>query len=118
MKLLFILVLSGITYAQPAFEVASLKPADPESGGGVRGGCHGIDSVYPGANERASAPPLGRCVITDARLSHMLGIAFRLGSMLYLKGGPEWVAAGDFRYTVDAKAEDPTKTTEEQLLQM
>ena len=38
--------------------------------------------------------------------------------MSYIKGGPEWVAMGDSRYTVDAKAEDPTKATEEQLLQM
>jgi uncharacterized protein (TIGR03435 family) len=117
MKLLSILVLSGVAYAQPAFEVASLKPANPGNNG-VRGGCHGIDSVYTGANERASAPPLGRCVITDGRLSHMLGIAFRIGSMLYIKGGPEWLMSGDSRYTVDAKAEDPTKATEEQLLQM
>jgi uncharacterized protein (TIGR03435 family) len=117
MKLLSVVFLLCAAHAQPAFEVASLKPANPGNNG-FRGGCHGIDSVYAGANERASAPPLGRCVITDARLSHMLGIAFRLGSMLYLKGGPEWVAMGDLRYTVDAKAEDPTKTTEEQLLQM
>jgi uncharacterized protein (TIGR03435 family) len=48
----------------------------------------------------------------------MIATAYRLGTMLYLKGGPDWVAMGDLRYTVDAKAEDPTKTTEEQLLQM
>ena len=117
MKLLAILVLSGVAYAQPAFEVASLKPANPDNGG-VRGGCHGIDSVYAGANERATAPPLGRCVITDGRLSHMLSIAFRIGSMMYIKGGPEELMSGVQRYTVDAKAEDPTKATEEQLLQM
>jgi uncharacterized protein (TIGR03435 family) len=38
--------------------------------------------------------------------------------MLYIKGGPDWVATGVDRYTIDAKAEDPTKTTEQQLLQM
>ena len=117
MKLLFILVLSGIAHAQPAFEVASLKPANPEDNG-VRGGCHGIDSVYAGANERASAPPLGRCVITAGRLSHMIGIAFRMPSMGYIMGGPDELMRGVPRYTVDAKAEDPTKATEEQLLQM
>jgi uncharacterized protein (TIGR03435 family) len=117
MKLLPIFVFAGIAYAQPAFEVASLKPANPEDNG-VRGGCHGIDSVYAGANERASAPPLGRCVITAGRLSHMLGIAFHLGSMDYIRGGPDELMHGPLRYSVDAKAEDPTKTTEEQLLQM
>ena len=116
MKLLSIVFLLGVARAQPAFEVASLNPADPDLGS--RGGCHGIDSIYTGANERVSAPPLGRCVITGSRLSHMIGMAFRVGSMSYIKGGPEWVATGDFRYTVDAKAEDPTKTNEEQLLQM
>ena len=118
MKLLSILVLAGIAYAQPAFEVASLKPANPESRGGVRGGCHGIDSVYAGANERATAPPLGRCVITDGRLSHMISIAFRIPSMMYISGGPEELMSGIPRYTVDAKVEDPTKATEEQLLKM
>jgi uncharacterized protein (TIGR03435 family) len=118
MKPLSIIVLAGIAYAQPAFEVASLKPADPESSGGVRGGCHGIDSVYAGANERATAPPLGRCVITDGRLSHMIATAFRIPSMLYISGGPPELMSGVQRYTVDAKAEDPTKATEEQLLQM
>jgi uncharacterized protein (TIGR03435 family) len=117
MKLLSIFLLLRIAQAQPAFEVASLKPANPGNNG-VRGGCHGIDSKYAGANERTTAPPLGRCVITDGRLSHMIGIAFRVGGMGYIKGGPDWLATGDNRYTVDAKAEDPTKATEEQLLQM
>jgi uncharacterized protein (TIGR03435 family) len=117
MKLLSIVVLAGIAYAQPAFEVASLKPSNLENNG-VRGGCHGIDSIYSGANERASAAPLGRCVITGGRLSHMIGIAFRISSMEYIKGGPEELMSGPLRYSVDAKAEDPTKATEEQLLQM
>src|SRR5579863_3880977 len=111
MKLLSILVLAGIAYAQPAFEVASLKPANPESRGGVNGGCHGIDSVYTGANERATAPPLGRCVITNGRLSHMIGTAFSIPSMAYIKGGPDELMRGDQRYSVDAKAEDTTKAT-------
>jgi uncharacterized protein (TIGR03435 family) len=117
MKLLSILVLSGLAYAQPTFEVASLKPAR-SGNNGVRGGCHGIDSKYAGVNERASAPPLGRCVITDGRLSHMIGIAFRVGGMGYIKGGPYWLMSGDSRFNVDAKVEDPTKATEAQLLEM
>src|SRR5690242_13519283 len=58
--------------AQPgpaAFEIASVKPSPPGPNG-VHGGCHGVDSVYtPG--QAAAAPPLGRCVIGDARLSHL-----------------------------------------------
>jgi uncharacterized protein (TIGR03435 family) len=108
MKLFPIFALAVLAQAQAAFEVASLKPANPGLNG-FRGGCHGIDSKYRGANERATAPPLGRCVITDARLSHMIGIAFQVGSMNYIKGGPDWLSTGTDRFTVDAKVEDPTK---------
>lgn len=114
MKLLAAVLIVGLAYAQPAFEVASVKLSKAE-GTGVRGGCHGIDSKYA-PNEVASAPPLGRCVIRDGRLSHMVQIAYRLRSMSMIKGGPEWVW-GVERFNVDAKAEDP-KATEEQLLQM
>lgn len=101
--------------AQPVFEVASIKRGRPDFG--FSGGCHGIDSKYA-PNQAASAPPLGRCVISDARLSHMLGIAFQLHSMGLIKGGPDWVMRGDDRFNVEAKAEDPTKVTEAQLLAM
>ncbi len=115
MKLVTIVVLLGIAHAQPAFEVASVKRAkDP---GGVRGGCHGIDTKYA-PNQMGTAPPLGRCVIADGRLSHMLGIAFQLRSMQLIKGGPDWLMTGDDRFNVEAKVDDPTKATEEQLLQM
>jgi uncharacterized protein (TIGR03435 family) len=115
MKLLPVIVLTAIANAQPAFEVASVKSAkDP---GGVRGGCHGIDSRYT-PNEAASAPPLGRCVIRDGRLGHIVRLAFNVRSMQVIKGGPDWVMTGDDRFNIEAKAEDPTKATEEQLLQM
>jgi uncharacterized protein (TIGR03435 family) len=111
MKLLTLLLLLGLVRAQPAFEVASVKPAKTLAG--VRGGCHGIDSTYT-APQIASAPPLGRCVITDGRLGHLIQIAYHL----QIKGGPDWVQLGDDRFNVDAKVEDPTKVTEDQLLQM
>jgi len=98
-----------------AFEVASIKVAT--SGvNGVRGGCHGIDSVYS-PRQQAEAAPLGRCVITDARLSHLIGIAWGV-SMMDLKTGPDWIQRGDLRFNVQAKAEDPARTTEKQLLAM
>jgi uncharacterized protein (TIGR03435 family) len=101
-----------------AFEVASVKPSGSGKNG-FTGGCHGIDSVY-GPSQAASAPPLGRCVIHDARLSHLISIAFNLPSMAMLKDekGPDWVGMGAERFDVEAKAEDPGKTTEAQLLQM
>jgi uncharacterized protein (TIGR03435 family) len=115
MNLLSIFVLIEFAQAQPAFEVASVKPAKTPNG--VSGGCHGIDSRYA-PNEAASAPPLGRCVIKSGRLSHMLGIAFSLRSMGLIKGGPDWIVTGEDRFNVEAKAEDPNKATEEELLQM
>jgi uncharacterized protein (TIGR03435 family) len=111
-----ILICASMPGVQSAaeFEVATVKLN--KGGGGVNGRCHGIDSRYtPG--EAGSAPPLGRCVITAGRLSHMIGIAWGL-PMASLKGGPDWVATGFDRYNVEAKANDPAKTTEAELLQM
>lgn len=99
----------------PTFEVASVKPGRPDAG--FSGGCHGIDSSYT-ATQKEMAPPLGRCVINDARLSHLLGIAFGFHSLAFLKGGPEWARTGDTRFNIEAEAEDPTKATEGQLILM
>jgi uncharacterized protein (TIGR03435 family) len=99
------------------FEVASIRVAT--SGfNGVRGGCRGIDSVY-GAEEQARGgiPPLGRCVITDARLSHLIGIAYGV-SMQALDTGEDWIQRGDLRFDVQAKAENPASATRQQLLTM
>jgi len=96
-----------------SFEVASIRPAAPGPNG-VRSGCHGVDSRY-GPNE--SAPPLGRCVITDGRLSHLISIAWQLNAMSMIRNAPDWVIGGDERFNVQAKAEDP-KATETQLLGM
>jgi len=99
------------------FEVASVKVAT--SGfNGVRGGCRGIDSVFSGQEEaRGGMPPLGRCVITDARLSHLIGIAYGV-SMQVLDTGPDWIQRGDLRFDVNAKAENPATATRQQLLTM
>jgi uncharacterized protein (TIGR03435 family) len=98
------------------FEVASVKRSDP-SANGVNGGCHGIDSVYtPGQIKEAA--PLGRCVITDARLAHMVNIAWGINNMQMIESGPDWIQRGLERFDVVAKAEDPSKATEEQLLIM
>ncbi|HLH18436.1 MAG TPA: TIGR03435 family protein [Bryobacteraceae bacterium] len=106
---------AGQTSAPLTFEVASVKVAT--SGlNGSRGGCHGIDSATRTAPDEAPAP-LGRCVITGSRLSHLIGIAFGV-SMQDLSTGPDWIQRGDLRFDVNAKAEDPAKTTEKQLLTM
>jgi uncharacterized protein (TIGR03435 family) len=104
--------------AAPAaeFEVASVKPASVDSRNEVAGGCHGIDSKY--GPSQTAPPPLGRCVITDARLSHLINIAWELRSVRLIKSGPDWIGLGDDRYNIEAKAEEPAKTTEHQLLTM
>jgi len=109
--------LGAQTPAPPlAFEVATVKPA--QSGvNGYRGGCHGIDSTFAPGSEIAP-PPLGRCVVTDARLGHLVNLAFGLRNMGLIKGGPDWVTGGDERFNVEGKAEDPRKATEQQLLTM
>ncbi len=113
MRLVIVAMLISSLQAQ-TFEVASVKRGRPDAG--YSGGCHGVDSTYE-VSRAASAPPLGRCVINDARLSHLLGIAFGFRSLEFLKGGPDWAKSGDTRFNIEAKAEDPN-ATERQLLQM
>jgi uncharacterized protein (TIGR03435 family) len=117
MKALWLAVIaSGLSAAQPLrFEVASVKMGD--GNGGVQGGCHGVDSRYS-PKEGASAPPLGRCMISNGRLGHMINIAWDLRQMQLIEGAPDWVVGGSDRYTIEAKASDPAKTTEAQLLEM
>ncbi len=114
------LLIAANCLAQPVsstlkFEVASVKEA-VNGTNGVRGGCHGINSVYSPMQE-AQAPSLGTCCITDGRLSHLIGIAFGV-KMADLKTGPDWIQRGDLRFNVQAKAEDAAHTTEQQLLTM
>ena len=99
------------------FEVASIKVAT--SGiNGVRGGCRGVDSMFSAEEEkRGGVPSLGRCVITDARLSHLIGIAYGV-DMQVLDTGADWIQRGDLRFDVQAKAENPASTTRQQLLIM
>src|SRR5689334_2686086 len=115
MKSIGCLLLFGLVaqaQAPLAFEVASVKVAT--SGlNGFRGGCRGVDTKYRGRPDEAG-PPLGRCVITDARLSHLIGMAIDV-SMQDLNTGPDWIQRGDLRFDVQAKAEDPAKTTQQQL---
>jgi len=119
LQLAMLILLAAPAAAQTAapltFEVASVKVAT--SGyNGYRGGCHGIDSATrPGPDE--APPPLGRCVITDARLSHLIGIALGV-SVQDLSTGPDWIQRGDLRFDVNARAEDPATTTQKQLLTM
>ncbi len=118
-KIAMVLMVSRLAIAQSRlplkFEVASVKETKVAVEG-YRGGCHGINSVYT-PSQQAAAPSLGTCVIAGARLSHLISTAYGV-PLLNLKTGPDWIQRGDLRFDVQAKAEDPSKTTEQQLLTM
>jgi hypothetical protein len=75
------LVLNGAATAQnarPEFEVASVKLDKAYCDNvGVSGGCHGVDSRYTSV-DAATPPPLSRCVLTSARIGHLVSIAWGL----------------------------------------
>src|SRR6516164_4983220 len=97
-----------------AFEVASIKPNTTSNG--ARGGCRGTDSkVAPNDPMLRASVPMGRCVITAARLSHLLNMAWGI-PLQRISGLPDW--DGPNRFDIEAKAEDPASTTEQQLTAM
>jgi uncharacterized protein (TIGR03435 family) len=114
---LFVLLSAPLTDAQspavgsapPAFEVASIKPNKP-SNSGVTGDCHGSNSTFP-PGDPGAAIPRGRCVITAARLSHLIAIAYKL-PIPRISGGPNWVWGAE-RFDIAAKAENANATHEE-----
>ncbi len=101
--------------AQQTFEAASVHTAEPGNLKGVRGGCRGVDSKSNSAD--GVILPIGRCVITDGRLSHLIFIAWQLKTISMIENAPDWVMGGDERFTIQAKAEKPN-VTEAELLGM
>src|SRR5262245_19994857 len=99
----------------PEFEAATIKPTRLVNAG-VKSACHGIDSKFA-PRDLAATVPLGRCVISSGRLSHMIGVAYNV-TMDVLQGGPDWMKSGDDRFDLEAKAEDPSAATEADLLVM
>lgn len=108
------LLTSALPVARSAgveFEVASIKPT--RSPFGVMGGCHGRNAHF-GPTDMEAEVPVGRCVITAGRLSHIMAIAFRI-DVNKIGGRPDW--EGPSRFDIEAKAENPARTQEE-LLEM
>jgi len=95
------------------FEVASVKMNATSNG--WRGGCHGIDSK-PVPDGPEATIPLGRCVISGALLTHLIGIAYGI-QVQNIKGGPDWVRDSP-RFDVEAKAENTSATAEQLLLML
>ncbi len=101
----------------PRFEVATVKVRKPD-GHFMGGSCHGIDSNYPPA--AAAVPALGRCTLVMVNLSYLIGVAYApavpSASPQKITGGPAWLES-QF-WDIEAKADDPSSTTREQLTQM
>jgi len=97
------------------FEVASIKPTKLVNVG-VKSACHGIDSKFA-LRDLAAAVPHGRCIISSGRLSHMIGVAYRIPQDV-IDGGPDWVKTGGNRFDFEGKADDPSSATESDLLIM
>jgi uncharacterized protein (TIGR03435 family) len=114
LSLLWIPASAAPLQQKPSFEVASIKQNTMSNG--ARGGCRGSDSRIA-ANDPMlrSSVPLGRCVITAARLSHLLNMAYGI-PLQRIFGLPDW--DGPNRFDIEGKAEDATSTTEQQLIAM
>jgi uncharacterized protein (TIGR03435 family) len=104
------------------FEVASIKLNNgPLAGGILTAGCRGIDSRQDGAlglfvsQGTRALVPLGRCVIIAQRLDGLMSLGFGM-PVQRISGFPAW--ARDSRFNIEAKAEDPARTTEQQLRSM
>jgi uncharacterized protein (TIGR03435 family) len=104
-----------------AFEVASVKPIHvPIS---TVGGCRGIDAqAAPQADPRRPLTPLGECVLFDVDLVDVISVAYS-GELStsgppnqWIKGVPDWARSS--RFQIQAKAENPSTTTSQQLRQM
>jgi uncharacterized protein (TIGR03435 family) len=121
------------TVAPPAkpkaleFEAAAIRP-DPIENTGDEGAlymdCRGSNGRV--RDDAAFAPPLGRCVGRHASVMTMISVAYGLEELDWvasLKAGngfpPDWTNDPKrYGFQIDAKAENPSATTKEELQQM
>jgi uncharacterized protein (TIGR03435 family) len=104
------------------FEVASVKPENPNTAGDAVG-CRGRDGTYHPAGLVRGVPPLGRCQLPGITLRGLINAAYNLfpnSSGLLIKdrilGGPSWADAD--HYHVEGKADEPETVTQGQLQEM
>jgi uncharacterized protein (TIGR03435 family) len=103
--------------AQPKlkFEAASVRRAKGDDS--VSEACRGTDTKLPPAGVPIRVPPLGRCVITNAQLDHLVAFAYQLHDADAIKG-PAWIHDGKVRFSVVAVAPHPESATVGDLLAM
>jgi uncharacterized protein (TIGR03435 family) len=108
------------------FEAAAIRP-DPIQNtdeGELYMDCRGTNGRV--RNDAAFAPPLGRCVGRHASVMTMISVAYGLEELDWvasLKAGnpfpPDWTNDPKrYGFQIEAKAENPTATTKEELQQM
>src|SRR5204863_849243 len=100
---------------QLEFEAAILRPV-PGTGRFIMGPrCKGIDGEFRPVRQNAPPVPLGRCVSDAAILQMLLEVAYDIEGTR-ISGLPSFAEQPAFQ--LQAKAEDPTKATREELRQM
>jgi len=90
------------------FEVTSIKPSNARTS--VTGGCRGTDGKYV-VNSISPDPPMGRCVLSNGTLQHLISFAYSpwpapLPLTLPISRGPDWLRSD--RFTVEARSADPS----------
>src|SRR5262245_8620631 len=94
------LVMSCLFQSSVTFEVATVRPADPDAR------VHSVDCHDP--SSPISAAGKGRCSVRSASLKTIILYAYGVEE-LYIRGGPAWMAKE--AYSIEAKAEDPMTNT-------
>jgi uncharacterized protein (TIGR03435 family) len=104
-----------------AFEVASIKPSDPNAQLQINVACHGVDtSSSPDGPTHAG---LGRCILRNVSLKLLIVLAYehrfefvrsKLDQMII--AAPDWTSSDLF--DIEAKAEVPSKATLAELFDM
>jgi uncharacterized protein (TIGR03435 family) len=118
-------ILQSITHLE--FAAASIKRLPP--GPAVAGqmfACHGTDgyrrALFGHFNPAVAAQ--GRCAGSGVHLVDLISLAYGIAPE-FISGGPDWVylktgpsSASNIAFQIEAVAEDPSKTTTEELRQM
>ena len=95
------------------FEAAVLRPTPGTGRFVTRVRCKGIDGEFRPVGQNAPPVPLGRCVSDSAILQNFLAVAYDIERISGLASFAEQPV-----FQLEAKAEDPSKATREELRQM